>query len=85
MDPMTAIILALRLGATVMTLQGKPEVGMAVNATLNAYDAGRNVDAHMAELAAALKAGAGMATWADIAKRANDETLALLDQYPRTV
>lgn len=85
MDPTLVALLVLRSVSTLFTLQGKPQVSTAINATLSAYQAGRNVDAHMQAIADALTSGADVPTWADIAKRANDETLAFLDQKPPTV
>ncbi len=73
MDPLTIALIALRGVGTVMSLQGKPQVSEAINAAITAYDAGRNVDAYMQEIADALNNDAELADWDDITSRINTE------------
>ena len=79
MDPLTIALLALRGVSTVMDLQGRSEVGNAIRALLAAHQAGRNVDAHMQEIADQLDAGLDLAPWDDISARIQAETKDFLE------
>lgn len=78
MDPLTLALLALRSVGTLFTLQGKPEIGRAINSGLDAIQAGKNVDAYMQEIADALEADAPV-DWDDLAFRIESEVEAFLD------
>ena len=77
MDPLTIALIALRSVGTLFTLQGKPEVAGAINTALDAYQAGKNVDAYLQEIADALESGADP-DWDDLTNRINDEVDAFL-------
>lgn len=80
MDPITIALIALRSVGTLFTLQGRPEVGTAINQTLEAYQAGKNVDAHLKEIAEKLELGNFDPTdWDDLTDRINQEVDAFLD------
>ena len=74
MDPITLALLALRGVTTVLDLQGREDISNTILALIDAHHAGRNVDNHMAEVAAALEAGTELATWTDIRHRIKAET-----------
>jgi hypothetical protein len=51
------VILILRAVGMLAGLQGKPKLGESFNLLADASQAGQNIDAHMATVAAALEAG----------------------------
>ncbi len=73
MDPKLVAILTLRGMSSLFSMQGNSAVATAINVLLNAYEAGRNVDAYMGEIAEKLKTGASLEEWEDIASRINSE------------
>jgi hypothetical protein len=79
MDPLTVSLLTLRSVGTLFALQGKPEISQTINAVLRAYQAGKNVDRHMAAIADRLEKGGTLEDWDDITDRINDEVTDFLD------
>lgn len=73
MDPLTISLLTLRSVGTLFALQGKPEISQTINAVLKAYQAGKNVDKHMATIADRLEKGGDLADWGNLKRRINDE------------
>lgn len=80
MDPITIALIALRAVGTVFSMQGRPEISNTINDAITAYEAGKNVDAYMQEIADALNDGAELATWDDIRARINSEVDDFLDE-----
>lgn len=80
MDPLTVSLLALRSVGTLFALQGRPEVSATINAVLKAYQAGRNVDKHMADIADRLEKDGALDDWSDILTRINSEVDDFLDE-----
>jgi len=79
MDPILVATLTLRGISEVMKLQGRPEVGNAIEVLLAAHQAGRNVDAHMKHIATLLQQNAPLADWETITARINEVTAQFLD------
>jgi len=81
MDPLTIALIALRSVGTLFTLQGQPKITGAINAALDAYEAGRNVDAYMAEIADKLELAGTLSAedWDDLTDRINSEVDEFLD------
>ncbi len=73
MDQKLFAILALRASATVLRMQGLGGPADAIEGIIAGYEAGRNVDAHMQEVADAIKGGVELADWGDITMRINAE------------
>jgi hypothetical protein len=71
MDPKIMLILTLRSTALAAELAGRPQQAAALRALADSIQAGRAVDAHMAEVAEKLKDGgsATEADWADVYAR----------------
>ncbi len=82
MDPLTVAIITLRSVGTLFALQGRPEVSTTINSVLTAYNAGKNVDKHLADIADALEAGDDLATWDDITARIDAEVDEFLGDPP---
>jgi len=80
MDPIQIALLALRASTTLFTLQGRPEISEAVNSMIRAWEAGRNIDAYMAEIARALESDAGLDDWKTITDKINREVDDFLSQ-----
>lgn len=68
MNWLTYALVALRSSALVLGLQGRQTESSALAAVANALESGRNVDAHMAVVAEALKQGVA-ADWAGVLAR----------------
>lgn len=77
MDPLTVAIVALRSVGTLFRLQGAPRVQSTINAVLEAYKAGKNVDRYMQEIADNLEFDGDLASWKDLEARINAE----VDQF----
>ena len=58
--------------------QGKPEIGDALNAVIAAYEAGKNVDAYMQEIADKLRDDVPLDEWDTITARIDRETTRFL-------
>lgn len=81
MDTKLAAILALRGLVLTLRAQSLHDEADAVNAVILAHQAGRNVDAHMKEVADALEEGA-IASWPEITARIQSETEEFLSRVP---
>lgn len=86
MDPLTIALIALRSVGTLFALQGQPKVSEAINAALDAHQAGRNVDAYLQEIADKLESGIGLSQedWDELAQRINNEVDDFLDNEDET-
>ena len=82
MDPLTVSLLTLRSVGTLFALQGKPEISETISAVLKAYQAGKNVDGHMAAIADRLEKGGTLDDWVEIQARINSEVDDFLDDVP---
>jgi hypothetical protein len=70
MEPKALAVIGLRAAALALVLTGQSRAGNALYALADAADAGANIDAHMAEVAAKLKdRSATDADWTDVAAR----------------
>lgn len=70
MDPKVLAIIALRSAALAATLAGRPQQAAALYALADSIEAGRAVDAHMAEVADKLKSrDLTDDDWADVTSR----------------
>jgi hypothetical protein len=79
MDPLTIALIALRSVGALFALQGKPEISGAINAALDAHQAGRNVDAHLQSIADTLEAGGELDDWTAIRHKIDLEVDDFLD------
>ena len=71
MNPQTIAIVALRAAALALALSGQAKGSKALYALADAAEAGANVDAHMAEVAARLRDGSAVtdADWDSVESR----------------
>ena len=81
MDPLTIALIALRSVGTLFTLQGRPEISSTINKALDGIQAGKNVDAYMAEIAEKLEADQNgeAVDWDDLNARIDAEVSEFLD------
>jgi hypothetical protein len=71
----TLILIGLRAAALALELSGKGNASQSLYLLADAAEAGRDVEAHMQEVAAKLKAGpVDDADWADTAQRIRSNT-----------
>lgn len=79
LNPTLVALLALRSLATLFALQGKSHVAAAIQETLTAAAAGRNVDDHLAAIGKALENDAPLDDWQTIRDRISQEVDDFLD------
>jgi hypothetical protein len=69
MTPTTTLaLIGLRAAALALSLQGQETAARTLHLLADSVEAGKNVDAHMAEVAAKLKAGEAI-DWDDLRAR----------------
>lgn len=73
MDAKLAAIIGLRGASLTLRLQGLTKQAEAIDRLILTYEAGRNIDAHMQEVADGLKAGVAF-DWDDFNTRLIAET-----------
>ena len=74
MTPTLIALVTLRSLSAVVATQGKPEIGNALAAVIAAYEAGKNVDAHMQEIADKLRDDVPLDDWDTLTTRIDAET-----------
>lgn len=75
MDPKLLAIVGLRAAALALALAGQTKASDTLYALADAADAGRNIDAHMAEVAEKLKTRSITDDdWSDVAARINADS-----------
>jgi hypothetical protein len=80
MDPKTIALVGIRAAALAMALTGQSKAANALYTLADAYEAGKNIDAHMAEVARRLKDRSPTETdsdWDDLAARINADSARL--------
>lgn len=76
MDPTIIALLSLRI---VGQVTGNEKVAGGIETLIGAYNAGQNIDRHMAGIAGKLEAGTLLDTWDDIQARIDAEVDSFLD------
>lgn len=79
MDPKLVALIALR---TVGTLSGHGAIVESIDKLRAAWEAGKNIDAHLAAIADKLEAGDDLDTWDEIQAKIDAEVDDFLDTPP---
>jgi hypothetical protein len=81
MDPVLVALVSLRSMATLFTLQGNPKAAQVFNTMVSAYLAGRNIDAHLQDVADYLDSNSEV-RWGDVLDRISSLEAEFLDETP---